>query len=120
MASGRPVFVIGYPSSDPGSRPEHFSEMFAPPNYLDFERLAPGLTSSVVPAQGEDPGLLILLAHDCSTAQGNGGSPVVDFETGDVLGIQSDGDEKNNYALAAWQVADSLAKQSSRGHAGSP
>jgi endonuclease G len=49
-----------------------------------------------------------ILAHDCSTANGSSGSPLVDFDSGKVLGLHFRGDlitGVSNGAVPLWEIA---------------
>jgi subtilisin family serine protease len=47
-----------------------------------------------------------MLAHDCSTSAGSAGSPVLDLETGQVVGVHTGGIQFNaNYAVPANEIA---------------
>ncbi len=45
--------------------------------------------------------------HDCSTLGGNSGSPVVDFNTGEAVGIHFAG----SFEVANWAVKASVIRQ---------
>lgn len=79
----RMVYVVGYPGWD-GLRndPAHMGEIFG--DLYGVKRLHPGLITSW--ANGAQA-----LAHDCSTLGGNSGSPVVDLETHQVVGVHYSG-----------------------------
>ncbi|MBD8653951.1 trypsin-like peptidase domain-containing protein [Rhizobium sp. CFBP 13726] len=73
---GKTVAVIGYPHRDP-FLPEQklMDEIF----FKGYERkqIAPGFVMNELTADIE---------HDCSTLTGNSGSPVIDLESGEVVG----------------------------------
>ena len=100
---GRPrkVAVIGYPAEDPRNGEADQSRIFA--NIFDVKRLAPG------EARGADSSFVF--THDCSTLGGNSGSPVVDIETGAVVGLHFAGEYLvNNYAVRSTTVRDLLTR----------
>lgn len=73
---GKTVAVIGYPHRDP-FLPEQtlMDEIFF--NGYERKQIAPGFVMNELTADIE---------HDCSTLTGNSGSPVVDLESGEVVG----------------------------------
>ncbi len=82
-ASGRDVYVVGYPAADSRRNdPEEQRRIFA--NVFDVKRLQPGQIVGVEPEAH-------LLMHDCSTLGGNSGSCVVDLETHQILGLHFSG-----------------------------
>ncbi|RPI18636.1 MAG: serine protease [Ignavibacteriae bacterium] len=85
------VAVIGYPAED-GYRndPKEMSRIFN--NIYDIKRLQPGMVKAST--SGNE------FTHDCSTLGGNSGSPVIDVNTGKVLGLHFSGSyRKINYAV---------------------
>jgi flavodoxin len=96
---GRRVYVVGYPAWD-GRRnePDDMRRIFA--DIYNVKRLQPG----TVTVSG-DPDKL--LRHDCSTLGGNSGSPVIDLETHQVLGLHFGGRYRvGNHAVPMWRLAD--------------
>jgi endonuclease G, mitochondrial len=79
----RTVYVVGYPAWD-GTRNDaaHMRELFG--GVYDVKRLQPGLITSW-------PDGAYVLTHDCSTLGGNSGSPVIDLETHQVIGVHYGG-----------------------------
>jgi RNA polymerase sigma factor (sigma-70 family) len=75
---GRKVCVAGYPMVDPRINPEVPTHVLKTPH--GGFRLMPGEILGEDTAQG-------ILIHNCFTAPGTGGSPVIDIETGEVLGV---------------------------------
>ncbi len=95
----RDVYVVGYPAWDsrrgePGAMRRIFADVY------NVKRLQPGRAigySSMYSA----------LEHDCSTLGGNSGSPVVDLETHQVVGLHFGGRYGvGNYAVPLWQLTD--------------
>jgi formylglycine-generating enzyme required for sulfatase activity len=79
VLEGRKVCVAGYPGNDSHRNdPAVLSRILG--NDYDVLRLQPG---EII---GEDRGKGTIL-HNCFTAGGNGGSPLIDVETGQVLGL---------------------------------
>lgn len=98
-AEGRPVYVAGYPFADTRVPPDVQSRVFG--GVYGVKRLQPGRLLMV---EGDDGALL----HDCLTLAGNAGSPVVDLETGLVLGVHYAGrwvQFKRGEAVPLWPVA---------------
>lgn len=80
---GRQVYVLGYPSlSDSRTDPAVVARVFGEAS--DVLRVQPGEIVSVDLTQATDTGLI---THNCFTLGGNGGSPLVDLATGQVLGL---------------------------------
>jgi endonuclease G len=96
---GRDVVAVGYPASDARNDPALMQRVFR--GVFDVERLLPGRVTGL-DAMGP-------LQHDCSTAGGCGGAPLVDVETGEVVGIHYGGQYlKQNMALPATKVAPAV------------
>jgi S1-C subfamily serine protease len=76
-----PVVAIGFPGKDPVNNPLFLSGVFG--NGFGVKRAALGevLDGTAMPT----------LFHDCSTTQGNSGSPVFDVDTGHVVAIHRAG-----------------------------
>ncbi|HUR84493.1 MAG TPA: serine protease [Solirubrobacteraceae bacterium] len=104
VASGRDVYVVGYPASDSRRNdPEEQRRIFA--NVFDVKRLQPG---QIV---GVESGASLFL-HDCSTLGGNSGSCVVDLETHQILGLHFSGRYLvNNKAIALSTCPDPLIQR---------
>jgi V8-like Glu-specific endopeptidase len=95
----RDVYVVGYPAWD-GRRnePEPIRRIFA--DVYNVKRLQPGR------AVGYST-MYSALEHDCSTLGGNSGSPVVDLETHQVIGLHFGGRYGvGNYAVPLWMLRD--------------
>ena len=66
------------------------------------KRIAPGFVKSLIGAE---------LSHDCTTLGGNSGSPVIDIETGLVVGLHKSGVFlKSNGAVAGGSLGDLVTK----------
>jgi len=102
---GRKVYVVGYPAWD-GRRndPEPMKRIFA--DIYNVKRLQPGeISGDAVPA--------FEIFHDCSTLGGNSGSPVIDLETHQVIGLHFGGRFlEKNHAVPLWTLMnDDLIKR---------
>jgi hypothetical protein len=110
---GRKVVVIGFPARDARNDPELTKKVFG--DAFAVKAVQPGTLRGLAPLelpQHGNPGLswdklgALNLTHDCSTLGGNSGSPVVDLETGHVLGIHYAGRFlQENLAVPAWELA---------------
>jgi S1-C subfamily serine protease len=79
LGKGARIAAIGYPQDDPRS-PVFRDVIFQ--NRYGVKRGAPGEIRGTAPSA---------VFHDCSTLGGNSGSPLVDLQTGRVVGIHRDG-----------------------------
>lgn len=93
-----PVAVVGYPARDTRNDGPIMSRIFN--DVFDVKRLAPGEISFV-----ESGGSL--LEHDCTTLGGNSGSPVVNYETGEAVGLHFSG----RFGVANYAVKTSVLKR---------
>jgi hypothetical protein len=96
---GREVYLVGYPMADSGrNEPDAIQRIFR--DVFDVKRLQPGRTVGYSTA-------FSALEHDCSTLGGNSGSPLVDLETHEVIGLHFGGTyEVGNYAVPLWMLVD--------------
>lgn len=95
---GQNVYVVGYPAFDPSYSPAEQERVFG--SHFQIKRLQPGKSTGLHTEHD-------WLMHDCSTLNGNSGSPVVDLATNEVLGLHFKGLEgQANYAVALWQIID--------------
>jgi hypothetical protein len=96
---GRDVYVVGYPALDSRrNEPEPIRRIFA--DVYDVKRLQPGKTVGYSTEYSA-------IQHDCSTLGGNSGSPVVDLESNQVIGLHFGGRYGvGNYAVPLWALAD--------------
>jgi Trypsin-like peptidase domain len=95
----RDVYVVGYPAWD-GRRnePEPVRRIFT--DIYNVKRLQPGKAVAYSTQYSA-------VQHDCSTLGGNSGSPVVDLETHQVLGLHFGGRYGvGNYAVPLWTLTD--------------
>lgn len=98
---GREVALIGYPGLDPRNDPEVVKRLLR--DLYDVKRLLPGRIVAYEPQLGHEEPLLV---HDCSSTAGCGGAPLIDLETGEVLGLQFAGRYlAKNYAVPSWELA---------------
>lgn len=99
---GRDVYVVGHPAWD-GRRgePDALRRIFM--DVYNVKRLQPGRAVRYSAKYSA-------LVHDCSTLGGNSGSPVVDLETHEVIGLHFGGRYGvGNYAVPLWMLtADPL------------
>lgn len=95
------VATIGYPGRNHYTKiREAQIKIFG--NIFNVKRLALGEIDSVDLKNG-------LLLHDCSTLVGNSGSPIIDLESGKVLGLHFSGRELiSNFAITANILKDRL------------
>jgi trypsin-like peptidase len=101
----RDVFVVGYPAWDSRrNEPEPIRRIFS--DVYNVKRLQPGKAVAYSTQYSA-------VQHDCSTLGGNSGSPVVDLETNEVIGLHFGGRYGiGNYAIPLWQlVEDPLLSQ---------
>ena len=95
----RDVYVVGYPALDSRrNEPAPIRRIFA--DIYDVKRLQPGKAVGYSTQY-------TAIEHDCSTLGGNSGSPVVDLESNQVIGLHFGGRYAvGNYAVPLWQVVD--------------
>jgi hypothetical protein len=99
VGEGRKVYVAGHPARDDRA-PERLLQYRLFQGIFDVKRLQPGQVMQVLPETGT-------LLHDCSTLGGNSGSPVIDLETNQVIGLHYAGFHRHaNLAVALWRLAD--------------
>lgn len=91
------VAIIGYPERDEMVDVRDLQRFFG--DIWGWKRFAPGILGQVGPAA---------VRHLCNTLGGNSGSPLLDLDTGDLIGLHYGGipDRQNpvNYALPAHVV----------------
>jgi S1-C subfamily serine protease len=80
-ADDSPVVVLGFPGKDPVNNPLFLSGVFGDGFGVKRAALGEVLDGTAAPT----------LFHDCSTTQGNSGSPVFDLNTSHVVGIHRAG-----------------------------
>ena len=93
----REVYVVGYPAWD-GRRnePEPMRRIFM--DIFNVKRLQPGKAVAFTPERAT-------VQHDCSTLGGKSGSPVVDLDTHQVVGLHFGGRYGvGNYAVPLWTL----------------
>jgi trypsin-like peptidase len=95
----RDVYVVGYPAWDSRrNEPEPVRRIFA--DVYNVKRLLPGKAVAYSTEYSA-------IQHDCSTLGGNSGSPVVDLESNQVIGLHFGGRYAvGNYAVPLWRLAD--------------
>ncbi|NKL88040.1 phospholipase D-like domain-containing protein [Rhizobium leguminosarum] len=78
---GKTVVVVGYPHRDPDLPDQKLmDDIFG--NIYERKRIAPGFVIEHLAAD---------LTHDCTTLRGNSGSPVIDLEAGNIVGLHRAG-----------------------------
>ena len=78
---GKTVAVVGYPHRDADLPDQKLMDgIFG--NIYERKRIAPGFVMEH---------LAVDLTHDCTTLRGNSGSPVIDLETGEIVGLHRAG-----------------------------
>jgi len=95
----RDVYVVGFPAYD-GRRndPEPIRRLFM--DIYNVKRLQPGKAVAYSTQYSA-------VQHDCSTLGGNSGSPVVDLETHQIIGLHFGGRYGvGNYAVPLWKLRD--------------
>jgi len=95
----RDVYVVGYPALDSRrNEPEPIRRIFA--DVYDVKRLQPGKAVAYSTEYSA-------VQHDCSTLGGNSGSPVVELDGNQVIGLHFGGRYGvGNYAVPLWQLVD--------------
>lgn len=95
VADETPVAAVGFPVQD-DQAPE-YNDMFEQEGF-GVERVSPG---EVMELRGDE------LFHDCTTLQGNSGSPVFSLASGKVVAVHREGYflERNEAVLASTAVA---------------
>lgn len=97
----RAIVVIGYSSFDSRNDAEVQSRLFS--GNFDIKRASPGLIVDTERKTTLDaPPMLV---HDATTLGGSGGAPLIDLETGEVLGVHLSGKYLDaNQAACAWEA----------------
>ncbi|MGF1508380.1 MAG: DNA/RNA non-specific endonuclease [Myxococcota bacterium] len=91
---GRPVAAVGYPAADPDRNDVRLMDEIFGGEY-EVKRFSPGFTTDF-------EGSSIILTTDYTTLGGNSGSPVLDLETGEAVGLHFAGVFREiNYAVAS-------------------
>jgi hypothetical protein len=97
--SGRKVAVISFAAADARNDLNVVNNIYG--SVSAFLYVQPGQLIEVRENQGAG-----ILAHDCSTLGGSSGAPVVDLETGHVLGLHFGGRYLDrNFAVPSWELA---------------
>lgn len=97
---GRTVCIIGYPSLDFREARDGLNLVFR--NVFDVKRLMPGKIMGTSRFGRENS---LVLTHDATTTGGTSGAPLIDLETGTVIGIHVGGRSLHaNYAFPAWEI----------------
>jgi endonuclease G, mitochondrial len=108
-AAGTRVGAIGYPARDSRNDGHVMAQIFG--NIYDVKRFAPGFV--VDPATG------VAFTHDCTTLGGNSGSPIVNLDNGEAVGLHFAGRFRQaNFAVRASEVRRQLSSFGSTSVAG--
>jgi V8-like Glu-specific endopeptidase len=100
---GSPLYIVGYPAGGSSTPHDLLKAIFQ--DIYGVKRLQPGYLLST--DRGETK-----LFHDCFTIAGNGGSPVIDLESGKVIGLHFGGSPATQsgpgekYAVPLWKLAN--------------
>jgi hypothetical protein len=98
VRAGRRIYVAGHPESDDQTESLLRYRLFQ--WIAGVKCLLPGQVLQVLPEAST-------FLHDSSTLGGSSGSPVVDLETGKVIGLQGAGVQGPAHrAVALWRLAD--------------
>ncbi|MEZ6124719.1 MAG: trypsin-like peptidase domain-containing protein [Planctomycetaceae bacterium] len=98
--ASRTVVVIGYPAKDPRNNEKVQESIFG--GRYKIKRLMPGEHGGAVNYHGQD-----VMAHDTSTLGGASGSPVLDVESGEIVGLHFAGEYMmSNYAVPTIHMAE--------------
>jgi endonuclease G len=99
---GQTVAVVGHPANDSKRNPDGALLQAFFQGHFNVKRLQPGLITGVDST---------IFRHDCTTMGGSSGSPLLNVETGEVLGIHSRGEFMlHNSAVSATVLADWYAQ----------
>ena len=99
---GRSVVVVGFPARDSRNEPAAVEEVYGTLSEKDLY-VQPGRILGIGPLFPAAPPAI---RHDCSTLAGSGGAPLLDLDTGHILGIHFAGRFlESNYAVPAWELA---------------
>lgn len=93
------VAAIGYPARDSAVRDQALMERLFRGAY-DKKRLSPGQVTKVTDS---------FVGHDCCALTGSSGSPLVDLESGEIIGLHAFGANlTDNYAVPAAVIAEAV------------
>jgi hypothetical protein len=98
---GRPIYLIGYPIRDARrNEPEAITRIFR--DVYNVKRIQPGLIRGMIQF-----GSMQFLQTDCAPVGQTNGSPIVDLETHQVLGLQLSGRYlETGTAIPLWNLRD--------------
>ncbi len=103
----RYVAVIGHPAKDVFNDPGELQHKIMGGSY-NVKRLLPGQLMGHEQYDVREflGGKFLAMTHDCSTGPGCSGAPLIDLETGEVVGVHFAGVHKlANYAVSSWELA---------------
>lgn len=100
----RKVAVIGFAEPDPRNDAADMARVFGAPMEPTLYLMPGELRELATRVSG--PPSIPSIAHDCSTTGGSSGAPLVDLETGHVMGVNFGGIEgEANWATPSWLLA---------------
>jgi endonuclease G len=100
VSKGQPIAVIGYPADDYRNDAAAIEKYFG--TVFDKKRFAPGYVKAAQSGR-------YAFQHDCTTLGGNSGSPVIDLDSGDAVGLHFAGSfKKSNFAVTAETISRML------------
>jgi glutamyl endopeptidase len=105
-AGRRRIYVIGFPNQDDTADFNELKDVFQ--DTYDVKRLQPGYLTRVLTHHVDR----VEIGHDCSTLRGNSGSPIIDLETNQVLGLHVRGSREGagqiafNQGIGLWVVPE--------------
>lgn len=98
--AGSAIAVIGYSGFDQRNDVQMQEQIFE--GQFDIKRVSPGAILKVERPTLDGP---LRLLHDASTLGGSAGSPLIDLESGEVLGVHYQGQSgSGNHAFAGWEL----------------
>lgn len=99
------VATVGYPSLNPDENIEIQQDLISA---FDSKHVSPGFVDAVQ-VKTFDGRSVRALGHDSSTLTGNSGSPVVDLQTGSVIGLHFKGNTDGlNWAVPSSDIASDV------------
>ena len=105
--TGAEICVVGYSSNDVRNDPDTVEELFG--SVFNVKRLSPGKVIEV-DYSTKDGAARTQLLHDATTLGGASGSPLIEVETGEVVGLHYAGQYRvSNYALSITSLEEDPA-----------
>ena len=109
-AGRRRIVVIGFPNQDDTAEFDERKDVFQ--HTFDVKRLQPGYLTRVLTHHADR----VEVGHDCSTLRGNSGSPIIDLDTNQVIGVHVRGSREGagqiafNQGIGLWVVPEATRK----------